>query len=75
MSFLTFIVVQQSQQPNFTVFPSQTHSPSLPYQPVSFGDQKFFNVSGSVSVLQRRSYIDTLAVWNKRPSFQPILAF
>lgn len=32
MSFLTFIVVQQSQQPNFTVFPSQppAHSPNYP---------------------------------------------
>lgn len=32
MSFLTFIVVQQSQQPNFTVFPSQppAHSPNSP---------------------------------------------
>ena len=44
--FIIFIVVQPSSQPNFT-FPSQTPSPSLPPQPVSFGNHKFFSKSVS----------------------------
>ena len=52
MNFIIFIVVQPSLWYNFTKFPSQTPSPFLPWQPVSFGNYKFFKVSESVSFLQ-----------------------
>ena len=42
MNFITFIGGQQSQQPNFTAFPSQTLSASPTPQPISFGNHKFF---------------------------------
>ena len=53
MDFVTFMVGQQTSQPSFTACPSQTPSPSSHPQPVSFGNQKFFKVCESVSVLQR----------------------
>ena len=53
MNFITFIVLQQSSQPNFVTFPSQTPEPPPTPQPVSFGNHKFFKVCESVSVLQR----------------------
>ena len=55
MIFITFIVVQQSSQPHFIAFPSQTLRASSHPQPVSFGNHKFFKVHDSVSVLQRNS--------------------
>ena len=44
MNFIIFIVAQQSSQPNFRAFPSQTLSASPPPQPVSLGNHKFFKV-------------------------------
>ena len=55
-TLIIFIVVQLSSQPNWTTFPPQTPSPSLPPQPVSFGNHKLLKVCESVSVLQRSSF-------------------
>ena len=55
MSFITFMVVQKSSQPNFIAFPSQTLGASPHPQPVSFGNHKFFEVCESVSILQKSS--------------------
>ena len=52
MNFITFIVVQQSPQPNFIAFPTQTPEHPLTPQTVSSRDHKFFNVYESASVLQ-----------------------
>ena len=55
MNFITFIGVQQSSQPNFTAFLSQTQLHPTTPQTVSFGKHKFFKVCESESVLQRSS--------------------
>ena len=55
MDFITFIVVQQSSQPSFIAFLSQTPSPS-PHPPTCLlGNHKFFKDCESVSVLHRSS--------------------
>ena len=52
MNFITFTVVQQSSQPTFLAFPSQTPIASSYSQPVSSGNYLSFSKSESISVLQ-----------------------
>ena len=74
MDFITFIVVQQSPQPNFIAFPSQTLMYPPTPQPVSFENHKFFKVCESLSALQGSSKVSILEQHQSiPPNIHPLL--